>query len=76
MAWIPEQFTPEQRFAAAKAIVHAQVSVDRLDRSEFGADNAEVAARIYSRVDDLLAMIHEDIYGLAGAEDYPPPSAS
>ena len=76
MVWTPESFTPEQRFAAAKAIVHAQVSVDRLDRSEFGADNVELAARIYSRVDDLLAMIHEDIYGFAAAEGYPPPSAS
>jgi hypothetical protein len=69
MAWEPESFTPEQRFAAAKAVVRAQVSVDHLDREELGAQNADLVHKVYLRVDDLLAMIHEDIYGVTGAEN-------
>lgn len=62
--WAPESFTPEQRRAASKAIVRAQVLVDKLDRKEFGVRNAEAVGRAYSRVDDLLAMLYDDVYGL------------
>lgn len=63
MTWQPDTFTREERRAAAKAIVRAQVSVDRLDRSEFGSENTELVKVVYRRIDDLLSMIHEDIYG-------------
>lgn len=68
MPWEPETFTRAERMAAAKAVVHAQVAVDRLDRGEFGSANADVVARAYARIDDLLAMIHEDLYGQASAD--------
>jgi hypothetical protein len=64
MAWEPESFTSAQRRAASKAIVRAQVLLDSLDRQEFGAHNTEAVRRAYSRVDDLLAMLYDDLYGL------------
>ena len=64
MAWAPESFTHEQRRAASKAIVRAQVLLDSLDCKEFGIHNAEAVGRAYSRVDDLLAMLYDDIYGI------------
>jgi hypothetical protein len=66
MTWNPDSFTPAQRQAAAKAIVRAQVIVDRLDRNEFGPGCAEILARAYNRVDDMLAMLYDDLYGLDG----------
>ena len=64
MAWEPESFTPEERRCAAKALVRAQALVDRLDRDEFGEASADVVRHAYSRVDDLLAMLYDDLYGL------------
>jgi hypothetical protein len=72
MAWEPESFTQEQRRAASKAIVRAQVLVDSLDCREFGTGSAEAVGRAYSRVDDLLAMLYDDLYGLdASAPQWP-----
>jgi hypothetical protein len=39
LTWQPEQFTGEQRYAAAKAVVRAQTLIDRLDCAEFGSEN-------------------------------------
>jgi hypothetical protein len=51
--------------------------IDRLDRNELGPQHAELVAQIYSRVDDLLAMLYDDIYGLdgSGVQIPQPPSA-
>jgi hypothetical protein len=75
MAWERESFTPEQRRSAAKAIVRAQGLVGHLDRTEYGPDNAEIVAKAYGRVDDMLAMLYDDIYGL-GAVSAQWPSTS
>ncbi len=64
MAWEPESFTSEQRRGAAKAIVRAQGLVGLLDPGEFGPNNSEIAVKIYARVDDMLAMLYDDLYGL------------
>lgn len=72
MAWQPESFTRAERRAAAKAVVRAQVLIDQLDRSEFGSQNVELIAQVYARVDDLLAMIYEDIYGYDASRPQPP----
>lgn len=63
MTWEPESFTSDQRRAAAKAVVRAQGLLDHLDRKEFGLNNAEMVTRIYARVDDMLAMLYDDLYG-------------
>lgn len=78
MPWNPETFTPEQRRAAASALTQARISVYQLNRAEFGPSSAGIAARAYSRVDDLLAMIYDDLHGLdgSGAQIPQPPSAS
>jgi hypothetical protein len=75
MAWEPETFSREQRRTAAKAVVRAQVMVDRLDRNEFGAGSAALVARAYLRVDDMLAMLLEDLYTLDEIEPQSPPSS-
>ena len=64
MAWEPDSFTPEERRSAAKALVRVQALVDRLDRNEFGEASADVVRRAYSRADDLLAMLYDDLHGL------------
>jgi hypothetical protein len=51
VAWEPESFSQEQRHAASKTIVRAQLLLDSLDCKEFGTRNAEAVGRAYSRVD-------------------------
>jgi hypothetical protein len=70
MPWEPETFTPEQRYAAAKAIVHAQILVYRmrLQPAQFGPEHAAAVESAYLQVEDFLSMIHEDLYGLDGVE--------
>lgn len=72
MSWRPETFTPEQRRAAAKTVVRAQVLVDQLDRNEFGRANAELITHVYSRIDDMLAMLYEDLYAFDDREPQAP----
>lgn len=74
MPWEPEKFTAEQRYAAAKTVVHAQVSIDRLDRNEFGPQHAETVKRAYLRIDDLLTMVIETLYAQDMLADQPPGS--
>ena len=72
MAWEPESFTPEQRLAAGLTLVRVKGTIQHLDRAEFGAANAELVGRIYKRVDDVIAMLHHDVYGLDGDGPQPP----
>jgi hypothetical protein len=70
--WRPESFDLAQRRAAAGAIAQMANIVGRLDREEFGRPNKELVAKVYSRVDDMLAMLYDDLYGLDGCEPQPP----
>lgn len=71
MSWDPDTLTSAERRIAAKTVVQVQVLLNRLVRSNSGDEVA------FARVDDMLAMMYEDLYGLdLGVEDYPPPSAS
>ena len=64
LTWEPEKFTREQRRAAGRTVVRAQVLVDRLDRNEFGIANAGLVTSVYRRIDDLLSLLYQDLYGL------------
>lgn len=80
MAWEPEKYTREQRYAAAKTVIHGQGLIYRQDRSEFGKEHAEAVRKAYMRADDLLSMLMEAMYVDDLLRDYPPappePSAS
>ncbi|VEG42737.1 Uncharacterised protein [Mycolicibacterium flavescens] len=74
MAWKPESFSQNERHAAAKTVVQAQVMLDRLNRSEFGLENVELVQKAYLRIDDMLAMLHESLYNLDELNSHPPSS--
>ena len=82
MVWEPEKFTREQRCAAGSAITQARIVVYRLRRDSAASRDAvgPVAVNAYRRVEDMLAMLYDDLYGLegsGGAVRIPqPPSAS
>ena len=68
MAWEPDKFTEEQRSAAGKAITQAQRLVYRLEHT---VDNKSVD-EVLRQMDDMLAMLYEDLYGASLIADYPP----
>ncbi|MDQ2638070.1 MAG: hypothetical protein M3Y83_14475 [Actinomycetota bacterium] len=70
MSWEPEKFTPEQRKAAGRAITQAQIAVCRFRFSAAGpaGDACTTAAlNAYLRVEDMLSMLYDDVYGLDGS---------
>lgn len=57
MAWEPDRFTPQERKAAASTVIQAHRIVDRLIIAAVG-DSRDALLR----VDEMLTMLHQDIY--------------
>lgn len=72
MSWEPQSFTRDQRRGAGKTIGRVQSLIHHLDPHEFGPDSADLIPQAYSRVDDLLDMVYQDIYGIDGTNPQPP----
>jgi hypothetical protein len=64
MAWDPD-FMSEAERRAAKAIVRMQIVAGRLSRMALGPEKQDALEFAYTMVDDMLAMMYEDLYGSA-----------